>query len=577
MPYQVIARKWRPQKFDEVVGQRGVTQTLRNAITSDHISQAFIFSGPRGIGKTTTARILARALNCEKGPTPDPCGRCDACLEIAEGRDIDVLEIDGATHTGIDDVREVIVKPLSIAPLRDRYKVFLIDEAHQLSPQAFNALLKSIEEPPPHVVFMMATTKLDKFPDTILSRSQVFEFRTIGAAEIAGQLSRITTAEKIDINDDAVRLLAHAAEGSMRDAQTALDQVIAFASEHITADDVSTVLGLVGRDLLLDAVEAVADERASDLFELAGKFVESGYDLRRVCQELARVCRDLLVLTIDASRFDDPEIAPEGDRERLRALVQRFSREDLMRAFDVLSRAEMDIKLTSQPRYHLEMALLRWIQLRHLVPLAELIDGLESGAPVRRAGASDTLGRGRPSGVSASVTPRRSSSPGRVKADTPPAAPAKTVPTDTKATLRQAGPSTLPSADGAAGDLKSALLAEIKRTKKFFYGTVVAQAQRIVLDGDRITFTFAANHRTLQTQLEQSRPSLEKTASEIAGREIRVEAEQGAADAKVPTSDPTPTEASEINESLKTKVMDDVAVQDLLDVFPAKIRSVEEA
>ena len=198
MSYQVLARKWRPQRFDEVVGQKGVTQTLRNAIATGRIAQAFVFAGARGVGKTTTARILARALNCEKGPTPDPCGVCDTCVEIAEGRDLDVLEIDAATHTGIDNVREVIIDGLQVRPARDRYKIFIIDEVHQLSNSSFNALLKSMEEPPPHVVFMMATTELHKIPETILSRAQVFELRTIGTRAIVDQLRRIADAEKVE-------------------------------------------------------------------------------------------------------------------------------------------------------------------------------------------------------------------------------------------------------------------------------------------------------------------------------------------------------------------------------------------
>ncbi|MEE3203119.1 MAG: DNA polymerase III subunit gamma/tau, partial [Acidobacteriota bacterium] len=207
MSYQALARRWRPQRFEDVVGQPGVTQTLRNAIVSERIAHAFVFAGPRGVGKTTTARILARALNCEKGPTPDPCGTCDVCKEIAEGRDIDVLELDAATHTGIDTVREVIIAGLAIMPVRDRYKIFVIDEFHQLSSSSFNALLKSLEEPPPHVVFMMATTALDKIPDTILSRSQVFEFRTIGAKVISEQLRKIASKEKIQIDEAAIALL----------------------------------------------------------------------------------------------------------------------------------------------------------------------------------------------------------------------------------------------------------------------------------------------------------------------------------------------------------------------------------
>src|SRR5437588_11227039 len=237
MPYQVIARKWRPQRFDDVVGQQTVTRTLRNALASGRVAKRFGFAGPRGVGKTTTARILARALNCVSGPTADPCGTCDACVEIAEGRDIDVLEIDAATTTQVENIREVIISGLSIAPVRNRYKIFIIDEVHQLSPHSFNALLKSIEEPPPHVVFMMATTELEKIPETVLSRSQVYEFRTISTKSIAGQLRTIVDAEGIVVGDDALQLVARDAEGSLRDAQSKLDQAIAFTGNTITIED----------------------------------------------------------------------------------------------------------------------------------------------------------------------------------------------------------------------------------------------------------------------------------------------------------------------------------------------------
>src|SRR3989441_12247354 len=305
MSYQVIARKWRPQKFDDVIGQHAVTRTLRNALTSNRLAQAFVFAGPRGVGKTTTARILARALNCINGPTADPCGECDACREIVDARDIDVLEIDAATHTQVDNVREVIISGLSIAPVRNRYKIFIIDEVHQLSNASFNALLKSIEEPPPHVVFMMATTELDKIPETVLSRAQVYEFRTISTKAIAEKLRRIMGEEGITIGDDSLQLIARDAEGSMRDAQSKLDQVIAFTGPTITSEDVATVLGLVGRDLLLDALQAVADEDAPASFALAARAVEMGYDLRAVCRELSRGARDLLGLPVGPSRVND--------------------------------------------------------------------------------------------------------------------------------------------------------------------------------------------------------------------------------------------------------------------------------
>src|SRR5262245_6656134 len=271
MSHIALARKWRPQRFEDVIGQRGTVETLRNAIETGRIAPSFIFSGPRGVGKTTTARILARALNCVKGPTASPCGKCDACVEIAEGRDVDVFEIDGATYTGVDAVREVIVEPLAIAPIRDRFKIFIIDEVHRLSKSAFDALLKSIEEPPPYVKFMMATTELHAVPATIQSRSQVFELKALPFSALREQLKKVTSSEKVKIDDAALALVARSAEGSMRDALSALDQVLAFTSDRVTLEDVSTVLGLIGRDLQFEIAETVAREDAAAIFELAGK------------------------------------------------------------------------------------------------------------------------------------------------------------------------------------------------------------------------------------------------------------------------------------------------------------------
>jgi DNA polymerase-3 subunit gamma/tau len=559
MSYQVIARKWRPQKFDDVVGQQAVTRTLRNALASRRLAQAFVFAGPRGVGKTTTARILARALNCQNGPTPDPCGSCDACVEIAEGRDIDVLEIDAATHTQVENIREVIVSGLSIMPVRNRYKIFIIDEVHQLSGHSFNALLKSIEEPPPHVIFMMATTEPEKIPETVLSRSQVYEFRAIGTRAIADQLRRIVDAEGIHIGDESLQLVARDAEGSMRDAQSKLDQVIAFTGRTVGPDDVATVLGLVGRDLLLDALQAVADEDLRAAFALVGRSVDMGHDLRLVCRELSRVVRDLLVLSVDPTRVQDPEIAADGERERLMTLAGRFSREDLLRAFDLLTRAESDIRGAAQPRYHLEMALLRWMYLRKLVPIEDLIAGAPAATRLAAGAASGPGGRTTPPAGAPSAS----------------AASSARVPS---ADVRLPGPVSPPSAPLAAGDaaFKDSLLAAIRKSKEVFYNTVVGQAQAIAVASGRVTFTFSPQQRALRDMFEQNRPWLETLAQQVTGRPIAVAsvlAGEPAAGARSVVEAP---QGAERKSALKEQALADASVQALLEVFPAEIRDVDE-
>jgi DNA polymerase-3 subunit gamma/tau len=584
MAYQVLARKWRPQRFDDVIGQRGVTQTLRNAIGAKRIAQSFVFSGPRGVGKTTTARILARGLNCEQGPTADPCGACDACTEIAQGRDMDVIEIDAATNTQVDKVRAVIIEGLGMAPVRDRYKVFIIDEVHRLSAQAFDALLKSIEEPPPHVVFMMATTEIEKVPATIQSRSQVFELKTIGVRQIADQLRRIADAEKIQVDDAALMLIARAGDGSMRDAQSAFDQVIAFAGESIGADDVAGVLGLVRRDLLIDIGGAIAREDAAAIFDLAARAVESGYDLRLVIRELARLTRDLLILSVDPSRVADPEIAADAERQALLDLSRQFSAEDLMRAFDVLTKAEYDIRGSMQPRYHLEMALLRWIHLRKLVPLSELIQTLQTGEPATRAaGHAAPVSRPAASASPATASPARTAVPAApVRAATVKAVEERRAAVASKpgAAPAESGPS-LSAVDPSL--LKEAFLGEIRKAKKFFYGTVVAQAQKIEFDGDKVIFTFGPQHRALRVQLEQNRAWLESAASQLAGRKITVAAAEGtaamstAAGATAGAIDtPAPPAAPDRQQALKERALSDTGVQTMLDVFAAEIKDIEE-
>jgi DNA polymerase-3 subunit gamma/tau len=483
-------------------------------------------------------------------------------------------------------------------PVRDRRKIFIIDEVHQLSNASFNSLLKSIEEPPDHVVFMMATTELEKIPETILSRSQVYEFRTISTKEIAANLRQIVGTEGITVGDDTLQLIARDAEGSMRDAQSKLDQVIAFTGTTITADDVSTVLGLVGRDLLLDTLQAVADEDAPASFALAARAVEMGYDLRAVCRELSRMVRDVLVLAVDPSRINDPEIAGEGERDRLKALAGRFSREDLLRAFDLLTRAEQEIKSAAQPRYHLEMALLRWIHLRKLVSIEDLIAGAGSQPAPRTSHlaprTSEVGTRTSEAAPRTSVSAPRISAPVPAPRTSPPAprtseaggpslaAQAARAAANVAAVPEPKSSSVAPAA--AAADFKDALLAEIRKTKMAFYGTVVAQAQKIEVAGDRMTFTFSPGQRALRDMFEQQKAWLESIAQPIAGRRITMAAAQldsaaapAPADAAAPAGAKTADKQSAAKQSaLREQALADASVQTMLEVFPAEIRDVEE-
>ena len=550
MSHLALARKWRPQRFDDVIGQRGVVETLKNAITTGRLAQAFIFAGPRGVGKTTTARILGRALNCVTGPTPEPCGKCDACIEIAEGRDVDVFEIDGATYTGVDAVREVIVEPLGIAPMRDRFKIFIIDEVHRLSKSAFDALLKSIEEPPPYVKFMMATTELHAVPATIQSRSQVFELKTLPFSLIREQLRKVTAQEQVKIEDAALALVARSAEGSMRDALSALDQVLAFTTDKVTTSDVSAVLGLIGRDLQFEIVDMVAREDLSAVFGLAGTVVEAGFDLRIVCRELARLTRDLMVVKIDPTRLDDPEIASESERTPLKALADQFSREDLMRAFDLLSRAESEIKGASQPRHHFEMALVKWIHLRKLTPLSELIAGLESGRPPA-------------SGLRLQATERRPPASGlRPQAEGRPRASGLWPQAEAS---RETG--------GPTPDPKSAVLSAIREGNKVFFGLVVLRAQTVELEGDRLVFTFPPAHKTLLPQLEAKRAWIEQLAQQATGRKLTVVAREGQ---PAPLATPVVSRVPPEKADLKARAKSEPSVQAVLDVFGGEIEDVEE-
>ena len=383
MSYEVIARKWRPQTFEEVTGQELITQTLKNAIEHDRLHHAYLFSGARGVGKTTTARLLAKALNCKKtdGPNVHPCKMtdpepCVSCIEIAESRSMDVLEIDAASNTGIDNVRDVIIEGINIIPARDRFKVFIIDEVHQLSKQAFNALLKTLEEPPLNVVFIMATTELHKVPDTILSRTQQFEFRTIPLQKILDRLKLISSAENIKVTDDALREIARSGEGSMRDAQSNFDQVISFAGEKIEISDVVNALGLASADMLASILDAIAENKPTAVLSVVEELSARGQDFRNFCRDLLGLLRDLLVTKVggDAELCETSVLTPAELTKR----AEIFSESDLIRLFQSLANTESQLKEAAQPRYMLEIGLVKLIEIRRLVSIESIIERLSS-------------------------------------------------------------------------------------------------------------------------------------------------------------------------------------------------------
>src|SRR6185295_6066938 len=376
MKYQVIARKFRPQVFEEVVGQQPIVQTLKNAIQLNRIGHAYLFSGPRGVGKTTTARLLAKGLNCVEGPTVSPCNRCPSCLEIASGQSLDVLEIDAASNTGVDNIRE-LRENARYAPSRDRYKIFIIDEVHMLSTSAFNALLKILEEPPSHVIFIMATTERHKLPATILSRCQQFVFRTISAGEIQAHLRGIAARESIKIDDRALGYIVRASEGSMRDAQSLLDQIISFSGQEVVDEDVRDVLGFIPAEILDRTLDALVERDSKALLENVGIVIDQGLNIQQYVREFIGRIRDLLVLKLG---LEEKIVGSVEEKRALGSRANRFSEQDLIRFFDTLLRLESELRWTSQPRFHLEVGFVKLAKIGHVRDIEEVLREVKGGA-----------------------------------------------------------------------------------------------------------------------------------------------------------------------------------------------------
>jgi len=393
MSYTVLARKYRPQKFSEVIGQEHVTRTLQNAIEQGRTAHGYIFSGHRGIGKTTVARILAAALNCrsQSHPVPEPCGVCESCLEIRAGNAVDVIEIDAATNRGIDEIRE-LREAARYRPARDRFKIYILDEAHQITDAAFNALLKTLEEPPDHIVFMLATTQPEDIPQTIRSRCQHFSFRAVKFDDIVGQLRDLVTREKIEADDDALALLAEAGDGSMRDALSILDQAIASSTGRITAESVRNLVGAAPAHILEDVMQAVSRSASEEVLRQVDHLISEGHSPVHFARQLVRFLRNATVAKIAGKDTSLLQISSE-ERERVARVAELFGEEDLARHFQIMLRTHGELGYKQEQRFHLELGLLKMAHAQRLLPIEQLLSDVAAFSPAASTGTPRNVAR----------------------------------------------------------------------------------------------------------------------------------------------------------------------------------------
>jgi DNA polymerase-3 subunit gamma/tau len=549
MSYKVIARKYRPSTFSEIVGQEHVTRTLANAIASNRVAHAYIFSGVRGVGKTTTARILAKALNCVKGPTAEPDNTCDSCREIAAGTSLDVLEIDAASNRGIDQIRE-LREMVRYAPAASRYKVVILDEAHQLTDEASNALLKTLEEPPEGVVFILATTRSEDLVETIKSRAQLFQFRSLTFKEIAGEIERIAKAENLTIDTGAVAVLSRAAEGSLRDGLSLLEQAIAYSGDSISDAQVRELLGVVAESVLDELVEAIATQSAERALGLVHRLISDGQNLQHFCREAIRHFRNLLVARV-CGPDSDLVAAPQDERPRIAEQAARFSEEDLTRFFNLLLATDDDLRRKPDPRLHAELGLLKLINAQRLVPLEEILAELrgESSAPrgqsskpasppARSSAASSGFSPGAPNPAPriASLPATATSGAAAGAAPAPELPIAKTAaPESSVAPSRETSRTPIPAsppriiaraAEDSSGGLASAQVDAIKSAlqgQKFLWSMVEA-ATRWEIEAGELRLFFPAESRALAEMLQARDPMerLRTVLNQVVGQPLRV-------------------------------------------------------
>jgi DNA polymerase-3 subunit gamma/tau len=545
--YQVIARKYRPQTFEDLIGQEPVRTTLENAIRSGRLAHGYIFAGQRGTGKTTVARILARCLNCVDGPTVTPCGVCASCREITAGNSPDVIEIDAASNRGINEMRE-LRENVRYRPARDRYKVFIIDEAHQITNEAFNALLKTLEEPPEWAVFVLCTTEVHKIPNTIASRCQQFSFRSVEFAELMERLEFIAKQEGIEADQDALSVIAQAGEGSVRDSLSALDQAIACCGNVLKLEDVRGLLGMFASETLKTVAEAVRDENGERMLEIVQELERNGQSLQHFCRELARYWRNLLVAKI-AGKPTHLISASDREQESLIATAGDFSEEDLTRYLQLTLDLFKDIQSSLQPRFHLELGLVKLVQVSKLQPIEEALAELQ--------------------------VPSAPAGPLRASAPAPRSEIARLAPPVVKSNASV--PESAPSNRGPeeqTGDLKTDLVAALINGGMKMSADAVEHSL-LKVDGSELVFTTA---KRFMLALRDN--AVAKAASTLLGRavKVRIEIDAAMSAAAIPSSEAgaNDSSASPANHAeASERALNHPTVKRFQELFPgAHIRSV---